>query len=356
MTEIIKINATEPEKEMVSSAAMHIKSGGLVVFPTETVYGIGANAFDANACSKIFKVKGRPADNPLIVHVSSFEMAEEIGIIPKDYAIAIKKVWPSPITFIVKTRKDFPKEVTTGLDTVAIRMPAHPVALGLIKASGVPIAAPSANPSKKPTATNASQAIKYFDGKVDCIIDSDRSFFGVESTIINLDGFTMLRPGPFTLEEIEKVFGKKIKVDKVAKGVINAEHAISPGTKYQHYAPDTPLYLSEGTVDSLVGKLDNIDDMPAFAFIGSNESCKHMSGEFGCSTIALGSGSNMYEIAKNLYDGIILLDSLKVSIGIIESFDEKGIGLAIMNRIRKAASHRTFNDYMADIGVGRYRN
>ncbi len=342
MTEIIKINATAPEKSKIAAAAKYIKNGGIVIFPTETVYGIGANAFDGNTCAKIFKVKDRPVDNPLIVHVSSFEMANDVGVIPKEYTDVIKKIWPSPITFIVKTRKKFPKEVTAGLETVAIRMPAHPVALALITKSGVPIAAPSANPSKKPTATNANQAIKYFDGKVDCIIDSERSFFGVESTIIDLERFVVLRPGPFTPEEIERAFGKKIKVDKIAKGEINAEQAISPGTKYRHYSPETPFYLFEGQIDSLIEELDNIEQVPEFAFIGSSESCTKMSKAFGCSTIDLGGRSNMYEIAKNLYDGIILLDSLKVKFGVIEEFDEEGIGLAIMNRIRKATSHKTF--------------
>jgi len=349
MTEIIEINAIKPEENKILAAAKHIKSGGVVVFPTETVYGIGANAFDGDAAGKIFKIKGRPADNPLIVHVSSFEMANEIGVIPKEYANAIKRIWPSPITFIVKTKKAFPKEVTAGLETVAIRMPAHPVALEFVKKCGTPIAAPSANPSKKPTATNANQAIKYFDGKVDCIIDSGRAFFGVESTIIDLESFSILRPGPFTPEEIEKAFGKKIKIDKVSRGEASAEHLISPGTKYQHYAPETPFYLFDRSTDLLIKMLDNLEEVPEFAFVGSSESCSQMSKSLGCSTIDLGSRSNMYEIAKNLYDGIILLDSMKVSFGIIEAFEEKGIGLAIMNRVRKATSHKSFKDEIGNI-------
>ncbi len=342
MTEIIKINATSPEEAKISKAAKYIKEGGIVIFPTETVYGIGADALNGDACAKIFKAKERPADNPLIVHVSSFEMAEEIGVFPKEYAAAIKKIWPSPITFIVKTRKELPKEVTAGLKTVSIRMPAHPVALDLIKKAGVPIAAPSANPSKKPTATNANQAIKYFDGKVDCIIDSGHTFFGVESTIIDLERFAILRPGPFTVEEIEKAFGKKIKVDEITRGEVTVENTISPGTKYQHYAPETPLFLFNGAVKGLIEDLDNIDEQQEFCFIGSNQSCKEMSKAVGCSTIELGNKKNLYEIAKNLFDGLIMLDSLKVKFGIIESFDEAGIGLAIMNRIRKATSHKEF--------------
>ncbi|MFI5412412.1 MAG: L-threonylcarbamoyladenylate synthase [Candidatus Micrarchaeales archaeon] len=343
-TSIIEIDPVNPEKDKIKVAASFIKNGSTVVFPTETVYGIGANAFNGNACAKIFEIKGRPSDNPLIVHVSSLEMAQEIGEIPKKYIDAIKKVWPSPITFIVKAKKTLPKEVTTGLDTVAIRMPAHPVALELIKESKVPIAAPSANPSKKPTATNANQAVSYFNGKVDCIIDSGRAFFGLESTIIDLQEFRILRPGPFTPEEIEKVFGVKPKISEVSKGKESVEHAISPGTKYAHYAPDTPLFLFEGEANALVNVIDNMEEVPEFVFMGSSESCNTLSKAVGCSTVDLGSKNNVYEIAKNLYDSIILLDSMKVKFGVIESFDETGIGLAIMNRIRKATSGKSFSD------------
>ncbi len=342
-TKIIKIDPVNPEQETIKEAASFIKKGRIVVFPTETVYGIGADAYNDAACARIFDIKERPGDNPLIVHVSSLKMAQEIGEIPKKYIATIERIWPSPITFIVKARKKLPMSVNAGLETIAIRMPAHPVALELIKASGVPIAAPSANPSKKPTATNASQVITYFDGKVECIIDSGRAFFGVESTIINLERFEILRPGPFTPEEIEKAFGKKPKISEVTKGKQEAEQAISPGTKYAHYAPDTPLLLFEGDADGLIEELYNIDDMPDFVFIGSTESCEKLALSTACSTIELGSRSNMYDIAKNLYDGIILLDSMKVKLGIIESFDEIGIGLAIMNRIRKASSGKVFN-------------
>lgn len=337
-TEILKINSTKPEIKKVKEAAEFIKSGDVVVFPTETVYGIGADAFNEEACKRIFEIKGRPGDNPLIVHVSSIEMAEKICEVPTKYKESIKRIWPSPITFIMKAR-NLPKVVTAGLDTVAVRMPAHPVALALVNATG-PIAAPSANPAKRPTATNAGQAAKYFDGKVSCIIDSGRAFFGIESTIIDLRDFKILRPGPFTPDEIEKAFGMKPKIDKVTEGRESAPEAISPGTKYAHYAPDTPLVLFEGTSAELVDYVDHNPDLPSFAFIGSKESCSKLEKELSCSTIGLGSKKNMYEIAKNLYDGLSALDSLKVKLGIIESFEEKGIGLAIMNRIRKATGNK----------------
>ena len=341
-TTVLKLDPVNPDINKISEASEFIKSGKVVIFPTETVYGIGADAFNEGACKRIFEVKGRPADNPLIVHVPSLDMASEIGEIPEGYLEILKRVWPSPITIVVKSTGKLSKTVTGGLGTVAIRMPAHPVALELIKQSGTPIVGPSANPSKKPTATNAKQAINYFDGKVDCIIDAGRAFFGVESTVIDLDTFTILRPGPFTPEEIEKAFEKKPRISDVSKGYASLEKAVSPGTKYAHYAPETMLLLFPGKPDKLIEVLDNIEDLPPFAFLGSAESCDLLSSALGCSTVALGSGNDMYDVAKSLYDGLIALDSLKVKFGIIESFDEKGIGLAIMNRIRKACSLASF--------------
>ncbi len=343
-TLILEIDPVEPQQNKVEKAAKFIRGGGLVIFPTETVYGIGANAMDDKAASKIFEVKGRPPDNPLIVHVSSYDMAEKYARMPAKYADKIRRAWPSPLTFIVESRGEIPSSVLGGLDTVTVRMPAHPVALSLIKAAKCPIAAPSANPSKKPTATNAKNAIYYFNGKVDCIIDSGPAFFGVESTIIDLRDFTILRPGPFSVEEIEKAFGERPLVGDVALGKKMAADPISPGTKYKHYAPDTALFMYNGNAGSLIKILDQFDDLPPFAFIGSAGSCNVMSSELGISTVSLGRSEDYYEIAKNLFDSLILLDSLKVSFAIVESFKENGIGLAIMNRLRKACSGREFSN------------
>lgn len=340
-TTILEIDPVKPQKVRVSKAAQFLQKGGIVVFPTETVYGIGANAFDEISCNKIFEIKGRPADNPLIVHVGSLAQASKIAHIDDKYLKKIKKIWPSPITFIADVRADLPKSVTAGLDTVAMRMPAHPVALHLIKAAGVPIAAPSANPSQKPSATTGLQCIKYFNGKVDCIIDSGSSFFGLESTIIDLRTFTLLRPGPFTPKEIEKAFSAKPHIGNIAFGTASAGNkVISPGTKYRHYAPETPLFLFEGKEKDLYKILEDID-LP-IAIIGSSGFCK-TADKLGCSTISMGGRKDLYSIAKNLYNSVILLDSLKVKFGIVESFEEQGIGLAIMNRLRKASANKTFS-------------
>ncbi len=340
-TEIISIDSIKPQLERISKAAKFVRNGGIVVFPTETVYGIGANAFDETSCKKIFEIKGRPADNPLIVHVCSLEEASKIAHIEDKYFKKIKKIWPSPITFIAQAKAELPKSVTAGLDTVAIRMPAHPVALSLIKEARQPIAAPSANPSQKPTATTGSQCIKYFDGRVDCIIDSGSSFFGIESTIIDLRTFTLLRPGPFTPKEIENAFSMVPLVGKIASGKASAgQKVISPGTKYRHYAPETPLFMFEGAENKLTKIVESIE-VP-FAIIGSSEICS-IADRIGCSTISMGSRKDPYNIAKNLYSSVILLDSLKVKFGIVEAFEEQGVGLAIMNRLRKASANKAFS-------------
>jgi L-threonylcarbamoyladenylate synthase len=343
-TTLLKIDALAPEPEKIAAAADFIKRGKTVVFPTETVYGLGANALDGVACAEIFRIKERPQDNPLIVHVSSLEMAERFGVIPSKYHEKIKHIWPSPITFIAEAKEKLPPQVTAGLDTVALRMPAHPVALSLITKAGCPIAAPSANPSRKPSAANAVTAIKYLDGKVDCIIDSGAAFFGLESTIIDLRDFTILRPGPFSPDEIEKVFGEKPKVGDIARGLKTEGIPVSPGTKYRHYSPETPLMLFAGEDESLLDIINEFDDLPPFAFIGSAETCSVASAELGASTVSLGHRADPYEIAKNLYDALILVDSLGVGFGVVENFEEKGIGLAIMNRLRKACGGREFKN------------
>jgi L-threonylcarbamoyladenylate synthase len=338
-TRILKIDRHNPDKGKMRAAASVIRRGGIVVFPTETVYGIGTNALSAEAARKIYKVKGRPSDNPLIVHASDMKMASKIGIFPKRYYKIVESLWPGPITFVVKARKTVPLEVTGGLKTVALRIPEHRVALELIRESGVPIAAPSANISKKPSATNAGHAMAYFSGKVDVIIDSGAASIGIESTILNLGTFTILRPGAFPAERIAAAFGRKPIIGVAASGIADADRASAPGMKYRHYSPDTPLFLYTGAPSGLAGSMAGIKG--SIAFIGSDESCRILRGR--CRTIRLGSRKRPGEIARNLFDGLIKLDAVGARFAVIESFSEKGIGLGIMNRIRKAANHTQFS-------------
>jgi L-threonylcarbamoyladenylate synthase len=326
----------------IGRAAEIIRGGGLVVFPTETVYGIGANAFDSKACQRIFRVKRRAGDNPLIVHVSSMSMANLVGVIPRRYSRILAGIWPAPLTVIVKAKKLLPRVVTGGLDTVAIRMPDNKVALGLINESGVPIAAPSANISMKPSSTSADHARKYFDGSVDAIIDSGPSRFGIESTVINLADFSLLRPGSYTVEQIERAFGRKIKVTEEVRGLVKTSaKPLSPGTKYRHYSPDKPLYLFTGDVRELPAITRKAHGK--FTFIGSNESCGIMK-NYAESEMRLGSREKQRGVAHNLFNALINLDTQKSDFGIIENFNETGIGLAVMNRTRKACANKHFEN------------
>ncbi len=344
---VLRINPKKPEPSKISDAARIILKGGLVVFPTETVYGIGANALDAKACRKIFIAKGRPSDNPLIVHVSGMEMAKSIAKIPAKYKKRMEASWPGPITFILRARKALPGVVTANLRTVAVRMPSNKVALALIRSAGVPIAAPSANISKKPSSTSAGHARKYFGDKVDLIIDSGASEFGLESTVLDLGSFTILRPGAFTAEQIRKAFGITPKLPSGTGKIKGEKNPQSPGTKYRHYSPETPLFLYVGRPGRLAASLK--DAGKKFAFIGSTESCAYAR-KFAAKTIPLGRRNDLRTVARNLFAALIYLDELHLGFAVAESFGEKGYGLAIMNRLRKAARHREFR---SAIGLGK---
>ncbi|MGC8676168.1 MAG: L-threonylcarbamoyladenylate synthase [Candidatus Micrarchaeia archaeon] len=354
MTKILKVNAFRPEKDRVALAAQIIRNGGTVIFPTETVYGLGANAFDSEAALKVFKAKGRPADNPLIVHIASMQQLNEVvSGVPAALLPILNKVWPGPITFIFNKHERIPLAVTGGLRTVAVRMPAHPVALELIKEAGVPIAAPSANAATRPSPTKVEHIIKEMSGKVDAIIDAGQTFFGLESTIVDVTKSPpiLLRPGPFTLELLHKILGNVI-VAEAAKGKAESAVAIAPGMKYKHYAPQKRLLLVADT-----RTLEQIaqychDHGIKMAVLCSSETANALGNN---ETISLGSEKNMYEIASNLFDSFRRLDELEAKFGLVQSFSEKGIGLAIMNRIRKAAgfsyikSLAEFKDLLAEL-------
>lgn len=329
-TKVIRINPRNPERRKIREAAGVIRRGGLVVFPTETVYGIGADAYNRRATAKVYEVKGRPLKNPLMVHVSDMEMAKRVGVFPKRYYRIIERLWPGPIAFVVKARKGL------GRKEVAIRMPSNRVALELIRASGTPIAAPSANLSKKPSATKAGHALGYFEGKVDVIIDSGQAQKGIESTILDLRSFQLHRPGSFPIEKLTSAFGRKPIITDAARGLNDARKAIAPGMKYRHYSPDTPLFLYVGAQGRLPRILSGINS--DFVFIGSDRTCRSL----GCRKIRLGSGVD--DVARNLFDALIRLDGMNARFAVIEQFPEKGMGLGLMNRIRKASDHKQFSD------------
>jgi len=304
------------DKKDVVEAAEIIKSGGIVAFPTETVYGLGADVFNEGAVKKIFEVKGRPADNPLIVHIADKEDVEKIAFVNENAKKLIDKFWPGPLTIILK-KKDIPDIVTAGLDSVAIRMPRNETALELIRKSGM-IAAPSANLSGKPSATNFKHVLDDFDGKVDAIIKDEDSEIGLESSVIDLTGKPkLLRPGGLSLEDVEKVIGKL----EVSDG--NEEIIKSPGMKHKHYSPNAILVLVEGDNHEIVR--EEIDRM-ADEYSVEGKKVEIMYNE------------ELQKFAKSLFKRMRELDKEKVDVIIVEGVKEAGIGLAVMNRLRKAAS------------------
>lgn len=305
-----------PKPLQINKAAMLIKKGEIVAFPTETVYGLGANAFNEKAVRKIFAAKERPADNPLIVHISNFSQINElVEAVPKEVLILSKKFWPGPLTMVLKKSKKVPLIVTANLDNVAVRMPSNKIALSLIKKSSTPIAAPSANSSGKPSPTEAIHVKEDLKGKIKMIIDGGKCDIGLESTVIDLTKkpFTILRPGKVTKEEIEKVLKQKILIN-VKK---NPEKPSSPGMKYKHYSPKAEIILFskksfEQKLSNLVGK-----DVAVIFF-----------------------NKDIVAYSREMFSLFRKYDKEKYDVILVEKVEEKGLGLALMNRLNKAAGKK----------------
>ncbi len=328
---IIRVDPVRPERERLVEAVEVLRGGGLVAFPTETVYGLGAPIGRIDAVARIFKVKGRPPDNPLIVHIASMEQLLEVAVVEDQKLEKLASIWPGPVTVVLKRRR-VPDSVTAGRDTVAVRMPAHPVALALINALGEPIAAPSANKAGKPSPTTAQHVVEDLDGEVDLVIDGGEAFFGVESTILDLtrEPPTLLRPGPFTVEELEKIFGP-IYVPDFARGLSEAEAALAPGMRYRHYAPEKPLIVVSSNIIEVARAVAEAGLVPCIYWV-SREAPPSM--EWARVMVL---GGDPYEVARNLYSGLRRLDREDCDVGLFPAMEEKGIGLAIMNRVRKAS-------------------
>jgi len=348
---VLKCSPDSLESSVLEEAARVIRRGGLVAFPTETVYGLGADAFNGEAVKRIFMVKGRPADNPVIVHIASLE---DLGLvassIPERAWSLAERVWPGPLTIVVPRNPRVPSAVSGGLDTVAVRMPAHPVALGLIREAETPIAAPSANPSGKPSPVTAEHVVRDLCGGIDLVIDGGETFMGVESTVIDLtrDPPVLLRPGPYPVDRIEEIIGARILVTDQARGLGAAERPLAPGMKYRHYSPDTPLILVESPdLESLASAVEaealrRLSSGMRVAVIASEETRPTYSrlGRLGAIILTLGSRRDLPGIARKLYHALRRVDELGVDIAIVEGYPEDGIGLAVMNRLRKASTKR----------------
>ncbi len=323
------------DRENLKAAAEIIRNGGLVAFPTETVYGLGANALDAEAVKKIFVAKGRPQDNPLIVHVDSLEMAYPLvdGFDDRAKKLA-EKFWPGPLTIIMNRSDKVPQTVSAGLSTVAIRMPSNKIARELISLSNLPIAAPSANLSGSPSPTTANRVIDDLSGRVDAILNSDNCRVGLESTVVTLATGKprLLRPGYVTLEELEEVLGE-VEVDKaVYQSIANDEVVSAPGMKYKHYAPKTPVVIVKSDFDKFREYISQVKDKKVVAMCFSGEG-KKLSTAF----VEYGNKNDSEEQANRLFEALHLVDEMGADLVFARCPDCKGVGLAVTNRLFKAA-------------------
>ncbi len=331
----------EINDETMFLAGKVIKDGGIVAFPTETVYGLGASAYDEAAVNKIYKAKGRPSDNPLIVHISS---VDDVGKVAREIPENAKKLLdafaPGPFTLILKKQPSIPNTVTAGLDTVGVRIPADEIAREFIKAAGVPIAAPSANISGKPSPTKSEHVILDMDGRADAIICGKNAEVGVESTIIDVTGEipVILRPGGITLEDVKRVCGNA-EVDKnVLKGVSKNERPKCPGMKYKHYAPDADVTVIEGdkkaTKEKILElvKLANNNGKRVGVLAASED-------DFGAD-LFISEGKNNRDFANILFDALREFDKNNIDVAYVELSMDDSLELAVKNRVYKSAGNK----------------
>ncbi len=341
-TLVLKVNPKKPELEKIRIAAELLRKGKLVAFPTETVYGLGANAFDEQAVKKIFKAKGRPLDNPIIVHIYSLKQLYEIASkIPEEALLLAKRFWPGPLTIILPKKKSIPDVVTANLKTVAVRMPKHAVARALCKQAALPIAAPSANISGKPSPTSAKHVKEDFYGKIACIIDAGRTNIGLESTVVDLSSKrpVLLRPGGVTAEQLKKIL-TELEVHAVAKAEKSVSIAKSPGTKYRHYAPEAKLILVEGKKEKALAKAVELAEQHAISGLRTALLLIDVKKDMALENVVVKRFSTKLSAARHLFSALRELDEQGIEIIVVNGIDERGLGLAIMNRLRRACSER----------------
>jgi L-threonylcarbamoyladenylate synthase len=326
----------------LKEAAQFLEDEEVVAFPTETVYGLGANAYSTKAVEKVFKAKGRPSDNPLIIHISEFEDLSEVASVITESAQKLTEAfWPGPLTVVLPKKGPLSPLVTAGLDTVGIRMPDHPVALELIRLVGKPLAAPSANRSGKPSPTQGDHVIEDLGGKIAGLVDAGPTGIGVESTVVDCTTIpvTLLRPGGVTLEQLKEVLGD-VRVDPA---LVQADVTPkSPGLKYKHYSPNAPVILVESpeilqeqiqvghSNGKKVGVLTTEEHLDYFKDADYVITC--------------GKRSELETVAQNIYGALRQFDDLDVDLILSETFPNKGIGEAIMNRLTKAAGGNIIGD------------
>lgn len=343
-TKLLRIDEHHIDPALVREAGAVIKAGGLVAFPTETVYGLGGDALNAESSAKIYRAKGRPSDNPLIVHIADMEaLAAVVRDVPESAVKLAERFWPGPLTMILWKADIVPCETTGGLETVAVRMPADPVARELIRASGGYVAAPSANRSGRPSPTLAKYVMEDMDGRIEMVVDGGAVEIGLESTIVDLTVTppVILRPGYVTRQMLEEVLGE-VSEDSTMMRADSGQAPKAPGMKYRHYAPKGELTIVDGTAQSVVEYINGHIERHRLehkktGVIGTDASVRQYGADV-CKSVGSRDDDDM--IARELYRILREFDDEDVEVIYAESFDTDGIGQAIMNRLLKAAGHR----------------
>jgi len=340
---VMKVNARRPEMNRIQVAADVIRRGGTVAFPTETVYGLGADALNPKAVARIFLAKKRPPDNPMIVHVANKEDVYRLTRkVPKAAEKLMNELWPGPLTLVLKRSEVVPDITVVGLDTIAIRMPNNRVALALITESKVPIAAPSANLAGRPSPTTAKHVLDDLAGRIDAILDAGPTRIGVESTVLDVTTSPpqILRPGGTSYEKLLSVLGR-VKLHPVAMADKKARvvEARSPGMKHKHYAPAAELVVVEGELDAIINRVQELASLymekGKRAGIMATDESEHA---YNADVIkSMGSRKDLAAVAKNLFRLLREFDDEKVDVIVAEGIAPRGLGLAVMNRLRKAA-------------------
>ena len=341
----MKTEVLHADRHSLALAADLLTSGRLVAFPTETVYGLGANAEDRDAVLSIFQAKGRPADNPLIVHIHDRSQLNRICIVPDKAEQLMDAFWPGPLTILFEKLPVIPDVVTAGLPTVAVRMPSHPVATAMLKACNLPVAAPSANRSGRPSPTTAAHVLEDMDGRIPLILNGGPCEVGVESTVLDLcHGVpTILRPGGVTKEMLEDVLHEEVALaGSILRPLQPGEKALSPGMRYQHYAPRAVVTLVEGTEDAV---LSFLKDSYRQASRRGEKACvlcfsEHLDTLRECCPHEIGSRNHPEEVAHRLFSVLRSLDDENMESVFSEVIPPEGVGLAVMNRLGRAAAFR----------------
>jgi L-threonylcarbamoyladenylate synthase len=346
VTDVIRVDPQDPDMSAIAQAAEVLRGGGLVAFPTETVYGLGAHALDRAAVHRIFEAKGRPTNDPLIVHIGSLDqIAALVTRIPDAARQLAMRFWPGPLTLVLPRSALVPDEVTAGLDTVAVRIPAHPVARALLAAAALPVAAPSANLFSRPSPTRAGHVLEDLDGRIDLVIDGGPTNVGVESTVLDLSRelATILRPGAVTREMLLEVL-EQVAVSAHSVRSVSNEPMVSPGLLVKHYSPRAPLTLYEGEATSIARCISRdaqaeVERGRSVGIVAADEDAIAVG-----RVVRLGSGGDLAAVASRLYAALRDLDAAGVDVIFARGFStSSGLGVAIQDRLRRAAAGRVIH-------------